>query len=253
MSSIGLQPYDIFMLAVLAGTVLFGFWKGMAWQLASLASLVLSAVAAFRLGPEAASWIGVEKPWHRFLTMLVVYLLTALAIWLVFRLVAGAIDRVRLKEFDRQIGALFGLAKGVLLCIVITFFAVTLSERARQVVLETRSGRIIAVVVQRATPVLPEEVTSVLGEYIEELDRKLDPSTPPAENTLLDSMRQSPAETETRRLGDAVMDDVQGGLDRGTDRLRREADNQVDRLADEVDRKLESLRKETEHRLAPPR
>ena len=37
----------------------------------------------------------------------------------------GAIDRVKLNEFDRQMGALVGFAKGVLLCIAITFFAVT--------------------------------------------------------------------------------------------------------------------------------
>ena len=37
------------------------------------------------------------------------------------------IDRLKLKEFDRQIGAIFGLAKGVLWCAVITFFTVTLS------------------------------------------------------------------------------------------------------------------------------
>ena len=58
-----------------------------------------------------------------------------MAIWLVFRLVSGLIDRVRLKEFDRQMGALFGAAKGVLLCVAITFFAVTLSTQARTAVL----------------------------------------------------------------------------------------------------------------------
>ncbi len=59
------------------------------------------------------------------------------------------IDRVRLKEFDHQIGALFGLAKGVLLCVVITFFVVTLSESARQKVLGTYSGRYIAVLIKQ--------------------------------------------------------------------------------------------------------
>ena len=35
-----IQPYDFVMLAVLVGTTLFGLWKGMAWQMASLASVV---------------------------------------------------------------------------------------------------------------------------------------------------------------------------------------------------------------------
>ena len=70
--------------------------------------------------------------------MLVLYVVTAGAIWLLFRLVSGIIDRLKLKEFDRQLGALFGLAKGVLYCVIITFFAVTLSEPARQAVLQSR-------------------------------------------------------------------------------------------------------------------
>jgi hypothetical protein len=55
--------------------------------------------------------------------MLALYLATSLAVWLLFRLVAGIIDKVKLKDFDRQVGALIGVAKGVLLCLVITFFA----------------------------------------------------------------------------------------------------------------------------------
>ena len=101
-----------------------------------------------------------------------------MGIWLLFRFVAGIIDRVRLKEFDRQVGAMFGAAKGVLWCLLITFFAVTLSENARLSVLRSRSGYYTAVLIRRARPVLPQDVRDILGEYIDELDRKLDPDNP---------------------------------------------------------------------------
>jgi len=93
----------------------------------------------------------------------------------VFRMVAEVIERVRLKEFDRQTGALFGAAKGVLLCLVITFFAVTLSQPARQAVLRSRTGYYTTVLIHRGVPVLPQEIRNVLGKYIEELKSKLDP------------------------------------------------------------------------------
>jgi len=99
-------------------------------------------------------------------------------IWVVFRLVSKIIDRVKLREFDRQMGATFGLAKGVLLCVVITFFAVTLSESLRQLVLKSYSGAAIAKLTRNASPLLPKDVSAVIGKYIDELDHKLDPKTP---------------------------------------------------------------------------
>lgn len=170
-----LQPYDILMLLVLILSTIFGAWKGMAWQLAALGSLAISAVVAVHLGGPLASYISVREPWNRCIAMLLLYLVTAMVIWWLFHLVAHIIDRVKLKEFDRQVGALFGAIKGVLWCVVITFFAVTLSESARQSILHTRSGYYIALLTQRATPMLPRELRDLLGRYIEQLDRKLDP------------------------------------------------------------------------------
>ncbi len=177
-----IQPYDIVMLVVLGGMTLLGVWKGMAWQVAALASVILSAVVAVNVSPSLAPMFGAEAPWNRFLAMLVLYAVTAGAIWLLFRLVSNVIDRVKLKEFDRQLGAMFGLAKGVLYCVIITFFAVTLSESSRQMVLQSRSGDYIARGIRHANPILPEDVRAWLGKYIDELDKKLhDPPEDTAE------------------------------------------------------------------------
>jgi len=196
--SIGLQPYDLLMLAVLILTTVFGAWKGMAWQIASLGSLVISCLVALRLSGPLAPYISRHEPWNRFIAMLILYLVTSLAIWMLFRLVASFIDRVELREFDRQMGALFGLLKGVLLCLVITFFAVTLSEGARQSILKSRSGYYIALLIHRATPAMPQEVRDVLGKYIEQLDRKLDPNTPAEESPGLLNRVAAPRPTRGR-------------------------------------------------------
>ena len=175
-----LQPYDFLMIAVLFLCTLFGAWKGMAWQLAALASLLVSGIVAMRLSGPIAPYFGAVSPWNRCIAMLLRYVGTSLVIWLLFNLVSGFISRLRLKEFDRQLGGVFGAIKGLLWCVVITFFAVTLSEPARQGVLKSYSGYYIAVLTHRAAPLLPPEVRAVLGKYIAELDRKLDPKTPPA-------------------------------------------------------------------------
>ena len=179
MESFPIQGYDLLMLVILVLATLFGAWRGMAWQIASLASLVVSYVVAMRFSGTVAPYISSSEPWNRFLAILILFLVTSLAIWIIFRMVAGAIDRVKLKEFDRQMGALFGLFKGIVFCLLITFFAVTLSEGSRQAVLNSHSGKFTARLLQKAGPAMPEEVRDKLGKYIDQFERKLDPKTPP--------------------------------------------------------------------------
>jgi membrane protein required for colicin V production len=174
-----MELYDICMIGVLAATTIFGAWKGMAWQVASTASLVLSYLVALRFSPQLAHYFGQQAPLNRFIAMFVLYLATSLAIWLTFRILAGFIDRVRLKEFDHQMGALFGAAKGILVCVAITFFAVTLSTKARTAVLHSRSGYYIALLLNRADAVMPKELHDVLDPYLIKLEKELDPSQQP--------------------------------------------------------------------------
>jgi membrane protein required for colicin V production len=174
-----MPSYDIIMVAILAILTTLGAWKGMAWQLASLASLVLSYVVALKFSEPIAPLFGEKAPWNQFVAMLVLYLATSLVIWVVFKLVAGFIARVRLQEFDRQIGLIFGFANGVLLCLLVTFFTVSLSEAGRQAVLNSYSGYTIAVSIRRAIPLIPPEIDDVLGPYLDKLDEELAPATGP--------------------------------------------------------------------------
>jgi membrane protein required for colicin V production len=170
-----MEWYDLVMIAVLVGTTVFGFMKGMAWQIASLAALVASYFVALRFSEPlvATGLVGQEQPLNRFVAMLVIYIVTAFAIWMAFRVVSRAIDRVKLQEFDRQIGGLFGLAKGVLLCVAITFFAITLAPNTRDAVLRSHSGHYIAVLIARADPVMPREVHEILDPYLDRLEEEL--------------------------------------------------------------------------------
>jgi membrane protein required for colicin V production len=234
-----MQIYDVIMLAVLVGCVVFGAWKGMAWQLASLGSLVISYFVALYGCDLLAPYIGAEAPWNRITAMLILYLGTSLSIWLLFRVVAGVIDRVKLKEFDRQVGALFGAAKGVLLCVAITFFAVTLSEDGRDLILQSRSGYYIAVLIDRADPIMPEGVHDVLGPYLHALDEKLDPLTP---NTILHGGRPRLADGADQGLPGDVPEVIDGLLSETADRLseplRREFERRLDSAAEELERGL---------------
>ncbi len=179
-----IQPYDIVMLVVLGGATLWGIYKGVAWQVAALASVFLSAAVAIHGSPALAPVISAQEPWNRVLAMLILFVLTAAAVWIVFHYISGLIDRIHMKDFDRQLGAIFGLLKGALYCVIITFFAATLDERTRQLVLQSESGKLIARGIRHANPILPEDVRTYLGKYIDELDAKLrEPPLEPAEES----------------------------------------------------------------------
>ena len=174
-----MQTYDYLMIAVLAMATLFGFWKGLAWQVASLASLVASYLIALRFADRLAPRISEHAPWNKFVAMLIIYAGSSFFIWMAFRVVAGVIDRVRLREFDRQMGALVGFAKGVLLCVAITFFAVSLLEDRRDQIIASRSGQYIVQLLDKAEAVTPPEIKRVIGPYIERVNERLDPNYQP--------------------------------------------------------------------------
>jgi len=168
------EIYDILMLVVLVGAALFGAVKGFAWQLASIASIVVSYLVAYHFRESFSQSIHAEPPWNRFLAMLILYVGTSLVIWVAFRMVSGTIDRLKLREFDRHVGAVFGLAKGALLCILITLFAVTLlGDNLREQIVMSKSGRYIAKVLDQSESVIPPEIGEVVRPYLQRFDQRL--------------------------------------------------------------------------------
>lgn len=170
-----MQAYDILMLIVLALAIVWGAWKGLAWQIASIASIGLSYFVALHFRQPLAGVINASPPWNVFLSMLILFLGTGLIVWIGFNLVSEMIERVKLKEFDRQLGAVFGAAKGVLLCVLVTLFSVALlGDAQRQAICNSKSGYYIAVLLDRADMVIPRELHDVLAPYLERLDQDIE-------------------------------------------------------------------------------
>ncbi|MEM6366566.1 MAG: CvpA family protein [Planctomycetota bacterium] len=163
--------YDIVMLVVLGSAGIFGAVKGFAWQLASIASIVFSYFVAYRFREPLSHSIVAEPPWNRFLAMLILFVSTSLVVWVGFNMVRKTIDKMRLKEFDRQIGALFGLLKGGLYCALITLFAVTLmGDTIRSTIVASKSGRFIARNLDRSESVIPPEIHKFVRPYLDRFD-----------------------------------------------------------------------------------
>jgi membrane protein required for colicin V production len=168
-----IEGYDLVMVGILAAAAMLGYFKGIVWQLAWIAGIAASAAVALRFGGPLAPFFGSQAPWNRLVAMLALYAATSLAVWLAFSVVSSVIKTVKLSAFDHQMGLLLGLAKGALLCVVVTFFAVTLTPNYRDQIVGSRSGRLVAELIVRADQILPPDVVATVAPFVQRFEDEL--------------------------------------------------------------------------------
>lgn len=171
--------YDFLMLAILGGAVLWGLYKGMAWQVASVASLVVSYFVSMQLREQVASALGLQPPWGNLAAMLGLYIGTSMVIWVIFSMIKKTLDSWHLKDWDRQVGAGIGLLKGALLCMIVTMFAVAMTkDESRQQIVKSKSGYYITQAIDTLHGVMPAEVNQVVGPFVERYNQRVNGENP---------------------------------------------------------------------------
>lgn len=170
-----MATYDLLMIAILVGLTMYGYFKGMAWQIAYVASFVASYFVAVRFADQLAPQITfVNPPANKFVAMLLIYAASSFAVWTVFRVVRRGIDSVKMEGFDHQMGAIIGFGRGVLWCVGVTFFAVTLLPATqKQQIVNSQSGYYIARVLDKTDSFIPPEWHQVVGPYLDRLNSEL--------------------------------------------------------------------------------
>ncbi len=117
-----MSPLDWVVVALLLGSMLLGLWRGLVYEVLS----VLGWIAAFVLAPWFAADVGGALPMGDsaqalrsaagFVIVFVgVLFASSFVAWVVKKLV----EAVGLRPIDRVLGALFGVARGVLLVLAL--------------------------------------------------------------------------------------------------------------------------------------
>jgi membrane protein required for colicin V production len=166
--------YDLVVLAILLFATIRGAIKGIVWQLAVIAAVVLCFVFSGSLSLAIAPHLGIDPPLNRWVAMFALYVVFAFVSFGVARWLKAWIEKLKFVELDRHLGAVFGLIKGATIALVMTFFVVTLGDRAptvRDTVFNSWSGRAAAIIMDRLHPVMPRELHDTLEPYIHQLDR----------------------------------------------------------------------------------
>ncbi len=162
--------YDIIMLIVLGGAVFFGWWKGFSWQVASFASIILSYFVACNFHGMVTPLLDIGSPQDKFVAMLILFLGTSAVVWITFGYIKNSIEKLRLKGFDHQVGALLGAIKGAVLCMLITLFSVTLIPDS---VIQSRSGNFIARSINQIFMIVPDEIHAYLEPRLNKLNEEM--------------------------------------------------------------------------------
>lgn len=162
--------YDLFVLAILIYFTIRGAMKGVIWQVAGLAGIILCFMFADGISAAVGPHVQLQEPLNSWVVLFGAYIFFSFIAFGIARLMNEWVEKAQLKEFNRHLGAIFGFIKGVALCMIMTFLIVTVSADARTALKDSRSGYYSAHIMNRLHPIMPEALHTALNDYIHALD-----------------------------------------------------------------------------------
>jgi membrane protein required for colicin V production len=157
--------YDAAMAGLVLAGMIWGAWRGIVWQAASIASLVLGYTLAHPLSAQLAPRFPGDPVVARALAMLAVYVAVAAGVFLAGWMVRATLRQWKFEAFDRHLGMVFGGLEGALLGLIATLFVVSLAPQTRTSIFASPSGRIVGRVMDLVGPVLPGEARQALAPF----------------------------------------------------------------------------------------
>ena len=118
-----MNGFDLAIIAVIVLSALFAFVRGIVREMLALATWILGFVLAIAYSGELSglfSWVNIAPVGRQALAFLLILILVMIAGAILARSLAGVIRAIGLGFMDRLLGAIFGVARGL---IVVVMFA----------------------------------------------------------------------------------------------------------------------------------
>ena len=156
---------DWVLLAVLVLSVLLGGWRGLVYEVLSVAGWVAAFVLAQWWAPDAADWLpmgGSAQPLRYAAAFVLVFIGAAFAAGLLAWLAKKLIEAVGLRPVDRVLGAGFGLVRGavIVLAVAVVFHMTPLQDT--DMWKESSGAHMATATLEGLKPILPE----AFGRYL---------------------------------------------------------------------------------------
>jgi len=108
----------------------------------------------------------------------VLFFITLIAIRFAYAALEKLIKHWRLEKLNKLLGGLLGFTKGLLLCLIITFFAVMLSETSRAVVFNSQSGSHLVQLITHISLFVPKDSYEFVHTQFAQFQSKVDGAVP---------------------------------------------------------------------------
>lgn len=156
---------DWIFLAVLALSLLIGAWRGLVFEVLSLLGWLVSFYVAQLFAPEISTRLpmtSVSEPVRYAAAFVLLFIVSVFAAGLLSVLVKKLIEAIGLRPVDRTLGALFGLARGVILLLVtaVVMTMTTLHESGWWQ--ESKGAPVLTAALHGLKPLLPEQFARYL-------------------------------------------------------------------------------------------
>jgi membrane protein required for colicin V production len=115
-----MNALDYAALIIVVMSVLLSMFRGLVFEVLSLASWIGAALLANRLSVQVAQWVPFDLAGARVLVAYgAVFIFSMLVLGMVAVLASRAVRALGLAYADRSLGALFGLARGLVILLII--------------------------------------------------------------------------------------------------------------------------------------
>src|SRR6187551_3791557 len=118
--------YDAVMIGLVIAGMIWGAIRGITWQLASIASLVLGYAISFPMSSQLAPHFPGEPVVARALAMLTLYVAVSGGIFLAAWSIRTILRKWQFEAYDRHLGMVLGGLEGAILGTVVTVFVISL-------------------------------------------------------------------------------------------------------------------------------
>lgn len=157
---------DWILLGVLLASMVIGLWRGLVYEVLSLAGWVAAFVVAQWLAADVIVWLpfvqGAPISVQYAVAFALVFVVTVFVAGLVSWLIKKLVETVGLRPVDRTLGAVFGLARGLVLLLALTV-VLQLTGLSRDAWWTTAQGPVwLELVLTGLKPMLPQ----IFVEYL---------------------------------------------------------------------------------------